>query len=72
LVVGFGALARLAEPARIDPAILDDPDDDAVLACALAVLAQGIVSGDSHLLGLKHYQGIPIFTANELLTQISE
>src|SRR4051812_41506066 len=35
LIVGFGALARLAEPVRIDPVILDDPDDDAVLACAL-------------------------------------
>jgi predicted nucleic acid-binding protein len=30
-----------------------------------------IVSGDSHLLDLKEYEGIPIMTAAELLTRIT-
>jgi hypothetical protein len=34
LVMGYAALARLIEPAVIEPVILADPDDDAVLACA--------------------------------------
>src|SRR5262245_23336376 len=38
----------------------DDPDDNRVLECALAAEAAYIVSGDSHLLDLKHYQGIEI------------
>lgn len=71
LVMGYAALATLVEPAVIDPVIVDDPDDDAVLACAVAAYAEEVVSGDGHLLGLKEYQGIPILTATELLAQIS-
>lgn len=44
-----------------------DPDDDAVLACALAAQADLIISGDSDLLMLGQYQGIAILTAAEAL-----
>ena len=50
LVLGYAALARLIEPAVIVPVVEEDPDDDAVLACAVAAQAEAIVSGDSHLL----------------------
>lgn len=70
LVLGYAALAQLVEPAAITPVILADPDDDAVLACAVAVRAEIVVSGDSHLLDLKEYEGIPIVTAAQLLTRI--
>ncbi len=40
-----------------------DPDDNKFLACALEAKADFIVSGDNHLLELKHYQGIQIITA---------
>lgn len=70
LVLGYAALARLVEPAEIAPVILADPDDDAVLACAVAAHAEIIVSGDSHLLDLKDYEGILIVTAAHLLTRI--
>ena len=71
LVLGYAALARLVEPAEIAPAIIADPDDDAVLACAVAARAEIIVSGDSHLLDLKEYEGISIVTAAQLLTRIT-
>ena len=71
LVLGYAALARLVEPAEIAPVILADPDDDAVLACAVAAGAEIIVSGDSHLLDLKDYEGILIVTAAHLLTRIT-
>jgi predicted nucleic acid-binding protein len=48
-----------------------DPDDDQVLACAVAAHTDLIVSGDSDLLGLKTYQGIPIATAAEALRRIA-
>jgi putative PIN family toxin of toxin-antitoxin system len=60
LVTGYAALAKVIEPQEIPPTILDDPDDDAVLACAIAANAQVIVSGDSHLLNLCLFSNIPI------------
>jgi uncharacterized protein len=72
LVAGYAALARLVEPAAIAPAIAADPDDDAVLACALSARAECVVSGDHHLLDLARYRDIPILTAGQLLAQIPE
>ena len=70
LVLGYAALASVIEPAEIEPVILADPDDDAVLACAVAAHGDAIVSGDSHLLDLKKYLDIRIMTAAELLVEI--
>ena len=47
------------------------PDDDHVLACALAAQADLIVSGDSDLLNLKRYQGIEIVTAAAALARVN-
>jgi putative PIN family toxin of toxin-antitoxin system len=68
---GFAALASIVTPAIITPAVANDPADDSVLACALAAQADLIVSGDTHLLGLKTYHGIPIVTAAEALLRLS-
>lgn len=72
LVLGYAALAWLIDPAVIEPVIIADPDDDAVLACANAARAEAIVSGDNHLLDLKQYEGIPVFTAAQLLAKIEQ
>src|SRR5262245_37158189 len=58
LIRGYAALVTLVRPASISPVIAADPDDDAVLACAIAAQAEVIVSGDSHLLALRVYQNI--------------
>lgn len=71
LIAGYGALATVIEAEPIEPVILVDPDDDAVLACALAADAEVIVSGDSDLLDLKEHKEIRILTATEFLTEIS-
>lgn len=68
---GFAALASIVTPAIITPTVANDPADDSVLACALAAQADLIVSGDTHLLGLKTYHGIPIVTAAEALLRLS-
>ena len=56
-------VAVVVEPSTVPRVVPDDPDDDQVLACALAAQAELIVSGDKHLLDLGgHYQNIPIVT----------
>lgn len=50
--------------------VKDDPDDNKVLACALAVKADYIVSGDNHLLNLGVFEGIPIVTAKDFTDNI--
>ena len=47
--------------------IKEDPDDNKVLACALEVRADYIISGDKHLLTLKKYENIPIVKVKEYL-----
>jgi putative PIN family toxin of toxin-antitoxin system len=70
LVFGYAALARLVVPVPIEPVVEADPDDDAVLACAVAARAEVIVSGDSDLLVLASYEGIPIIAA-QLMARIT-
>ncbi len=72
LVVGYGVLAKLVEPAEIEPVVHADPDDDAVIACAVSSRSEIVVSGDTHLLDLKRYKNISIVTASDLITKISE
>ena len=69
LGVRFALLAQLVRPANISP-ISTDPDDDHVLACALAARADLVVSGDADLLNLKTYLHIPIVGAAEALKRI--
>jgi putative PIN family toxin of toxin-antitoxin system len=70
LALGYAALAITVEPMAIPPVILADPDDDAVLACALAAKAEAVVSGDGHLLQLGAYSTIPILPAEILIDQM--
>lgn len=60
LVATLRRFAILVEPARSLHVIADDPDDDKLLACALAGGAEYIVSGDEHLLSLGEYQGVQV------------
>ena len=63
-------IVELVEPLEV-PRIVRDPDDDHVLACALAAKAQIIVSGDKDLLDLTEYQSISILTTADALQRIN-
>jgi len=52
--------------------IADDPDDDAILACAVAAQADYLVSGDMHLKRLKSYKGIQIVSPSEFHAILQE
>lgn len=48
-----------------------DPSDNKFLACALEVKADYIVSGDNHLLELKHFHGIQIIDAKAFIQKVT-
>jgi putative PIN family toxin of toxin-antitoxin system len=47
--------------------IAEDPDDDAIVATALAASANFVVTGDRHLLTLKQWQDITIVNPRQFL-----
>lgn len=56
---GFARTVRPSSASRV----VRDPDDDQVIACAIAARADLIVSGDRDLLDLGEHRGIRIVTA---------
>jgi putative PIN family toxin of toxin-antitoxin system len=50
--------------------VADDPDDDAVLECAVIGESDYLVSGDRHLLSLGRYNNIQILKATDFLVQL--
>ena len=68
-------LATLRRRAVQVPHLLDlqvvakDPEDDTILIAAVEGHADCIISGDKHLKDLGEYQGIPILTPAEFVTQ---
>ena len=63
-------LAEVIEPPPLTQPVCRDPDDDAVLALALAAKVELIVSGDDDLLVLGSFEGIPIVDAAQALRLI--
>jgi uncharacterized protein len=62
---------ELVDPEPLPP-VSRDPDDDHVLACALAASADLIASGDADLLVLKMFRDIPILSPADALTFLAE
>lgn len=60
-------LAEIIEAPPLPQPVCRDADDDAVLAAAVAGLADLIISGDDDLLSLKQFNTIPILAPAEAL-----
>jgi uncharacterized protein len=65
-------VGRIVTPTERINAIDADPSDDRILECAVAADADVIVSGDTHLLALRTFRGIPIQRVNEFLAASRE
>jgi len=66
-ILTFSQLVTITGTLKIVSA---DPDDDAVVECALNGGATHIVTGDRHLLTLGSYQGISIVSAADFLAVV--
>jgi putative PIN family toxin of toxin-antitoxin system len=71
LLARYNQLATLITPVALASTGLRDPDDEAVIACAIGAAADLIVSGDKDLLVLKAYRGVRIVSAAEALHMIA-
>ncbi len=72
VLADYAAAVEIVMPTEVPRVITADPDDNHVLACALAARAEAIVSGDPHLLELQpHWRsGIAILTAAHAVKRI--
>lgn len=71
IVARYTELANVIEAPAVEEARLRDPDDAAVLACAIAAQAEAIVSGDKDLRSLGTYQEIPVLSPAQCVQRVS-
>ena len=64
------SFTQLVKPIQAVRVIIDDPDDDRVIECAITSGSQFIVSGDKHLLRLARYENIRILKVSEFLALV--
>ena len=59
------AVHNVVRPSQPVQSVCRDPDDDAILACALEARADYLVTGDVDLLDLKTFRGIRIVSPRD-------
>jgi len=52
--------------------IKDDPSDDIFISAALAGRADAVISGDSHLLQIQQYEGIPVIGIKDFFALLGD
>ena len=70
VLLDYIAAVQVIDAAPLPQPVCRDPDDDVVLALALAASADLIVSGDNDLLVLEQFEGVPIVNAAQALLRL--
>jgi putative PIN family toxin of toxin-antitoxin system len=70
-LAGGAGILFTADPSELR-VVRDDPDDDKFIACAAALKAEVIVTGDKALRAVKSFGGIRILTPAEFLTRADD
>jgi putative PIN family toxin of toxin-antitoxin system len=64
--------AQIVEVGEEIPSVVNDPEDNPVLACAVCGQADYLVTGDPHLLKLGTYEGVKMITPAQFLKILEE
>jgi len=70
LIEHFISISELVQPKTRIKAVKEDPEDNKFLECAIDAHADVIVSGDTLLLKLKAFKGIPIKNTKTVLEEL--
>jgi putative PIN family toxin of toxin-antitoxin system len=70
LLAELRQLTEVIDPSPLPQSVCRDPDDDEVLALAVAAQVDLIISGDDDLLSLGSFAGVPIVDAAAALKAI--
>jgi len=70
LLADYAGFAELVTRRTVPEVVITDPDDDQVIAAAVAAGADIIASGDHHLLGLGTFQRIRILRPADVLAGV--
>lgn len=70
VLTAYLGATELVEPTEVPPVVARDPDDDHVIAAAVAARATLLVSGDEDLISMGHYREISIVTAREAIDRL--
>ena len=60
----------MVRPVAIGQTVCRDPDDDAIISCALGGKAKAICSGDGDLLALNGFRGLEIMDPSDFCQQM--
>ncbi len=71
LLADYAGFAEMVTPRTVPAVVIADPDDDQVIAAAVAAEADIIASGDHHLLSLGKHHGIRILSPADVLASIT-
>jgi putative PIN family toxin of toxin-antitoxin system len=63
-------IADFVNPSETIEVVLEDPEDNRILECAVEAKANYIISGDSHLLKLSRYLNVEVLNAAAFLERL--
>jgi putative PIN family toxin of toxin-antitoxin system len=67
----LASLVTIVADVPIAPVVREDPDDDKVLACAISVEADYLITGDRHLLKLGSFASVSIVTPADFFRDLA-
>ncbi len=70
LMDGIEASVTIVYPSKRHQMVARDPDDDAVINCAVESGSLYIVSGDAHLTEMREIQGVTVLTPRQFVDRL--